>query len=388
MKKISANYIFTGIAPPIKNGVITLEDDGTIIHVSENDAENIDSELIFYEGVICPGFINTHCHLELSYLYQKIPQHTLLPNFIKEVVQFRNNLSINERLISIKNAEKQMIKNGIVAVGDISNGDSTFNQKSKNNLYYHTFLEVIEIDSLKAKETVTNAKKLLQNYFNPTQISITPHSPYSVSNELLKLIGEEKPSILSIHNQETESENTLFKEKKGNLYKQLLAFNSAIENWNPTNKSSLQSYLPYLKKAEHLLLVHNTYTSKKDIEFANANFKHLFWCFCPNANLYIENKLPNFSLFEKELCTIGTDSLASNHTLSILDELKTVTYNCKDISLEKMVAWATINGANFLKIEHLFGSLEKGKKPGINLIQNIDLQELKLLPTSTIKKLF
>jgi len=70
MVKISANYIFTGITPPIKNGVITLEDDGTIIHVSENDAENMDNELIFYEGVICPGFINTHCHLELSYLQE------------------------------------------------------------------------------------------------------------------------------------------------------------------------------------------------------------------------------------------------------------------------------------------------------------------------------
>ncbi|MBW6482658.1 MAG: amidohydrolase family protein [Vicingaceae bacterium] len=388
MKKIAANYIFTGITPPIKNGVITLEDDGTIIHVSENDAGNIDNELIFYEGVICPSFINTHCHLELSYLYQKIPQHISLPNFIKEVVQFRNQLSVNERLISIKNAEEQLIKNGVVAVGDISNGDSTFNQKSKNNLYYHTFLEVFEIDSLKAKETVMNAKKLRKNYFSPTQISITPHAPYSVSIELLNLIVKETPSILSIHNQETESENIMFKEKKGDLYEQLLAFNSAIENWIPTNKSSLQSYLPYLKKAERLLLVHNTYTSKKDIEFANANFKHLFWCFCPNANLYIENKLPNFSLFENETCTIGTDSLASNHALSILDELKTIALNSKTISLEKMIAWATINGAKFFNIEKQFGSLEKGKKPGINLIQDIDLQQQKLLPQSTVKKLF
>ncbi|PKP51446.1 MAG: amidohydrolase [Bacteroidetes bacterium HGW-Bacteroidetes-12] len=388
MVKISANYIFTGITPPIKNGVITLKDDGTIIHVSENDAENIDNELIFYEGVICPGFINTHCHLELSYLYQKIPQHTSLPNFIKEVVLFRNNFPNEQRLKSIEIAEQQMIKNGIVAVGDISNGNSTFNQKSKNNLYYHTFLEVFEIIPSKAREALNNAKLVQQNYFIPNQISITPHAPYSVSNELLSLIVKETPSLLSIHNQETASENTLFKSKKGALYEQLSAFNSAIEHWNPTNKSSLQSYLPYLKKASRLLLVHNTYTTKQDIEFANANIKHLFWCFCPNANLYIENKLPNFSLFENEICTLGTDSLASNRTLSILDELKTITANSKNISLEKMIAWATINGAKFLRIENQFGSLEQGKKPGINLIQNIDLQELKLLPTSAIKKLF
>ncbi|PIZ06338.1 MAG: hypothetical protein COY57_02535, partial [Flavobacteriales bacterium CG_4_10_14_0_8_um_filter_32_5] len=67
---------------------------------------------------------------------------------------------------------------------------------------------------------------------------------------------------------------------------------------------------------------------------------------------------------------------------------KTIALNSKTISLEKMIAWATINGAKFLNIEKQFGSLEKGKKPGINLIQGIDLHQQKLLPQSTVKKLF
>lgn len=388
MKKIAADYIFTGNNGFIKNGVLCLENDGTIVSVlTQNEVED-KNELLFYEGIICPGFINTHCHLELSYLHNKIQQHTTLPNFIKNIVEIRNTFSEHERFNAIEIAEQQMITEGIVAVADIANDNSTFLQKSKNNIFYHTFLEVFQLDPTKALATLQAAKEICENYPISKQISITPHAPYSVSEKLMRLIVEENNTLISIHNQETASENTLFKEKNGALYEQLFVFNPTIKNWKATNKSALQSYLPYLKNTKNLLLVHNTYTSKQDIDFANAHIKNVFWCFCPNANLYIENQLPNFLLFENENCTIGTDSLASNTTLSILAELKTIAAHCPAISLEKMLTWATLNGAKFLKIAHQFGTFETGKKPGVNLIQNIDLEDLKLKTNSIVQKLF
>lgn len=388
MKKISADYIFTGNKGFIKNGVLLIEDDGTIMDIFNLTDKLNNKDVTHYKGIICPGFVNTHCHLELSYLHQQLSKKTGLPNFIKNVVLLRNSFSEKERIKAIEIAEKNMLTEGIVAVADISNGDTTFKQKSKNNLYYHTFLEVFQLETEKAAQTLLEANRIKSTYPIKKNISITPHAPYSVSIALMQLIVAESNSLLTIHNQETASENRLFQEKKGALYEQLLAFNPVIVKWKPTKKSALQSYLPYLKQVANLLLVHNTYTSKEDIAFVKANFDGVFWCFCPNANLYIENKLPNFSLFKDECCTIGTDSLASNDVLSILDELKTITFSGDCISLEKMLQWATYNGAKFLKIDAQFGSFEKEKKPGINLIEDVDLQKLRLTKTSSVRKLF
>ncbi len=388
MHKITADYIFTGNAAPIKNGIILIKNDGTIIDIIDPKNSTLSFDNVKkYEGVICPGFINTHCHLELSYLKNEIPQKTTLPGFVKELVQKRNNFSEKERQAAINKAEQEMIENGIVAVGDIANGNSTFQLKAKHNIYYHTFLEVFEIDDELAKSAFDKVAQLKATYFNKNQISIVPHAPYSVSKSLLKLIVSQENTIFTIHNQETDSEKAFFKEKSGKLYEQMAAFNPKVATWENQKDGSLAHYLPYFKNATSLLLVHNTYTTKNDIAYAKEQNIPIYWCFCPKANLYIENTLPDFTLFENENCTIGTDSLASNDTLSVLEELKVITENTP-ISLEKLIKWSTYNGAKYLNIESQFGSITKEKKPGINLLTNINLEELKLTQDSSIVKLY
>lgn len=388
MHKITADYIFTGNAAPIKNGIILIKKDGTIIDVinPKNSTLSFDN-VKKYEGVICPGFINTHCHLELSYLKNKISQKTTLPGFVKELVQKRNNFSEEEKQAAINNAEKEMLQNGIVAVGDIANGNSTFQLKEKQNIYYHTFLEIFEIADELAKSAFDKVAELKATYFNNKQINIVPHAPYSVSKSLLKFIASQESAIFTIHNQETDSEGAFFKEKSGKLYEQMAAFNPKVTTWESKKEGSLAHYLPYFKNATSLLLVHNTYTTKDDIAYAKQQSIPIYWCFCPKANLYIENTLPDFTLFENENCTIGTDSLASNNTLSVLEELKVITENTP-ISLEKLIKWATYNGAKYLNIESQFGLIAKEKKPGINLLTNIDLEELKLTQDTSIEKLY
>jgi cytosine/adenosine deaminase-related metal-dependent hydrolase len=88
-------------------------------------------------------------------------------------------------------------------------------------------------------------------------------------------------------------------------------------------------------------------------------------------------------------CTIsiGTDSLASNTSLSILEELKSLQLNFPDLGLEELVSWATINGAMALASETRYGSFEVGKRPGILLLENVDLQSMKLLKESTVTRL-
>src|ERR1019366_9371389 len=388
MRKISADYIFPISSKPIKNGVITIDDDGIILDVSEEKQEsrnkNQESEIEFYEGIICPGFINTHCHLELSHLRSQVSENLGMTGFIKEIIAARNNFSNDEIEQSIVDAEIEMLKNGIVAVGDISNNNSTFKQKAKGNLLYHTFIEVFDLNPDKAEEVFKNAitlKKQLQQFstFN-FQFSIIPHAPYSVSEKLFKLISEEainNNAIISIHNQESLGESELFISKSGAMFEAFLQMGINMNNIVRTGVNSLKSTIPKLPASQKTLLVHNTYTNEDDIEFAQSHYLNLksqiYFCTCPNANIYIENKLPNYNYFinKKSLVTIGTDSLASNRSLSILDELKTIAKYYPAIPLQTLLLWATKNGADFLGFKHL-GTIEKGKKPGLNLLKNID----------------
>ena len=280
-----------------------------------------------------------------------------------------------------------MIKNGIVAVGDISNGSSTFERKEKSQLNYHTFIEVFGSDPKIAEAAFKHAEFVYNSYFDKERASITPHATYSVSDNLVKLINVHavaNNSLISIHNQETASENAFFKEGNGAMFDFLNIANKTNNQFVPTGKNALPSFLSKYKNLNKTLLVHNTFTEKEDVLWAQNYADNIFWCFCPNANEYIEGKQPDYSLFKDERCTVGTDSLASNWSLSILDELKTITTRDSSIPLTTLIKWATFNGAQFLGFEKL-GSIEKEKTPGLNLITNIVSQ--KLNANSTIKKI-
>lgn len=397
MRKISADYIFPISSEPLKNGVITIDNSGLILNV-EPEIINPESAIEYFEGIICPGFINTHCHLELSHLRSQIQENTGITGFIKEITSKRFNFSEQEIQQCIEEAETEMIRNGIVAVGDISNNNSTFKQKEKGNLVYHTFLEVFDLTPDKADEAFGKGIALqmeLSQLSGPlSHSSIVPHAPYTVSEKLLKLINknaQENNSILSIHNQESETENELFFSKSGLMFEVLKKMGVNTSSIKQTGTNSLHYTLPFLVNGAKLLLVHNTYTSKSDMLFAKSQlstFKspYLYWCTCPNANMYIENKLPDYNCFiEENLCvTIGTDSLASNRGLSVLDELKTIVKQYPEIPLQTLLLWATKNGADFLGFNQL-GTIEKGKKPGLNLLKNTN--GLKISQSTEVLKL-
>jgi cytosine/adenosine deaminase-related metal-dependent hydrolase len=117
--------------------------------------------------------------------------------------------------------------------------------------------------------------------------------------------------------------------------------------------------------------------------------ENLYWCVCPNSNIFIENEIPPLKLLIQEGCkiVIGTDSLASNNKLSILEELKTLHLNFPEVLMEDLICWATLNGARALGMEDEFGVIESGKKPGLLLIQDVDLINMKLLPASYVTRL-
>ena len=393
MIKISADYIFTIASSPIKNGILIFENDGKINDVLQPSEINSKDDIKKYKGVICPGFINTHSHIELSYLKNQIKKNQGLGDFVVEVQKSKKKFDKEFIVEAIKKAEEEMLSSGIVAVGDISNTSLSFSMKEKSKLNFYTFLEIYGSGPNIAEEKFQKSLDLYSQIIsqkNNNIASIVPHAPYSVSDILFKKIKEfsiQNNALISIHHQESSDENSFFKNKTGKIVEILKKFGSSLSHFHATGLSPLQSITSFLPKQNKLLLVHNTFSKPEDIDFAIENFKNLYWCFCPNANLFIENRLPDIPEFinKKAKITIGTDSYASNETLSVLEEIKTISKHYPEIKLQELLLWATLNGAEFLGFDEKFGSFEKKKKPGINLIENIDLKNMRIVKESRIR---
>jgi len=390
MKFFSAQYIFTNTSGPVKRGVIAAEDDGTIIGVEQNNGTLLEKHSVeFHNGIIVPGFVNCHCHLELSYLKNIIPQGNGLPDFLANISLKRHSVDTN-KLKSIREADQEMYNEGVVLCADICNDDSTFFLKKKSRIMYISLLEVFGIDSARAlnrmNDTISvseKAKKMELPYF------IVPHSVYSVSLELFRLIKKqsEANTFSSVHFLESAGEEQLLKSHTGPLMDAYRKFLSPFSELNIPG-DHVSAVLNEMNPSGNLLLVHNTFIKRKHIH-GLMNRKGIFWCLCPNSNLRIENRVPPADLLVEEGCniTIGTDSLASNKSLSILGEMKTLQDYFPEIPLEKLVRWSTLNGSIALGKENEFGSIEPGKKPGLVLIKDADLQNLKILPSTTVKRL-
>ncbi len=369
--------------------MLITDDEGVIVDLGfpEDLAQRFpDLHVERLQGLLVPGFINTHCHLELSCMKGQITRHTGMAGFVSEFVSKRAAFTDQERAAAIVKAEDEMLRNGTVAVGDISNGNSTFSQKAKKRLYYQTFIETFDLAPSRAPEAFDRACLLREELIDLMpetrhQVSIVPHAPYTVSPELHKLIAtyaRRHQLLLSIHNQESRAEDELFRTGTGKLMEMYERMGLDYSWFKARGESSIHSTLPFYKDNDKLLLVHNTYTAEDDLLFAaGAETKAsrqkplLFWATCPNANLYIEDRLPNYTALLKHnlRITIGTDSLASNSTLSVLDELKTVAHAHPEIPVDVLLRWATLNGAEFLGIDRQYGSFEMGKKPGVALIE-------------------
>ena len=327
------------------------------------------------EGILSPGFVNAHCHLELSHMKGMIPAHTGLQEFVKQIVALRQVApeAIQEAIV---NAEAEMMANGIVAVGDISNTLDTLTQKAKHNLAYYSFVELYDLDPSRAADKIEAGLEIQKQFQeNCVRASLVPHAPYSVTNELWNLLSAHFGiHTISLHNQETPDENDFFKTKTGSFLGMYERTKVNLDFFEATGLSALQSVLPVFKKAHHGILVHNSFTSAEDIQAVHAAMDNAFWCLCPNANQYIEQTMPPIELLrsEKAKVVIGTDSYASNWSLNILDELKTIQQHHPQIPLEEMIGWATLNGAQALQMDKHLGSFEKGKKPGVVLIKGVD----------------
>jgi len=381
MPVYSADLIYTIVQPePLSNYGIETDDSGKIIRLAPLEQyQDSRREVIFVKGIIVPGFVNAHCHLELSHMKGMIPTGTGLIEFIKNVVKRRGEKPMEDILFEIAKGEEEMIQSGIVAVGDISNQVDTFLQKSLGRLRYHTFVEAFDLLQNDRTEPELNRSQAVLDQLVTLEghkKSLVPHAPYSVSRTLFKLLNDKnnRNTSVSIHHQETLDENQFIFNKTGGLMEFYKSLNLNLNDFHPIGAMSSRQVIDLMDAGRRTLLVHNTISTPQDINAIHAWNPDTYWVTCPNANLYIENRLPFYKYFmdqDAAVC-IGTDSLASNWKLSVLEEMKTIQQYQSYVPWDKLLQWATLNGAKALGFEQDLGSLEAGKRPGLVNIYPFD----------------
>lgn len=349
--------------------------DGEILRVEALEEPDRSPSTEFYAGILVPGFVNVHAHLELSYLCGAIPEGGGFAAFARAMGEVRGRYSMEERKAAARVADARMWAEGVQAVGDISNDEWCFEIKEQSPIHYHTFAEVFGLKTLDLSHQ--------QSLLNHDSTSLTPHSTYSLQEGLFRQVCADGEAPLSIHFMESAAEEELYR-GEGALHDwyERVGFSCDFLHHGSPAKRLVGSIPPYRR----LLLVHNCLVKREDVELLTTHFEPpVYWALCPASNHYISRLTPPLELLREvgaRIC-IGTDSLASNHSLSMVEELRRL----EGVPLWERLDWATRRGAEALGLASMMGSIEPGKRPGVVLIEGADLRRMELKEATCARRL-
>ena len=380
IKRITASYVYTlESAEPLKNGFVEYEEnDGVIIRTGVCEDPTAEDIL---QGALVPGFVNAHCHVELSHLHGKFYKGSGMAGFIDQINALRDWAGREVKQELVQKWMDKMWKDGVSAMADISNDDSSFDIKASHDMYTRTFLEVFGsepemCDGVMADVTALDALAGEKGI----DAAPTPHSCYTMSPALLgasAAAGLAK-GYISYHSQESQEEEDLLLSGSGAMYENRVR--NGMSTPPVTGESSLKYFMDRLSDVvpppydQHILLVHNVCLQQDDIDAARKVMNNVYWAICPLSNIFIHNALPPVELMRRNdlSIAIGTDSLSSNDDLSMIKEIACIHENFPQIPMNEIFTWASLNGARFLSKDNVLGSLAPGKKPGIVLVDGLD----------------
>lgn len=375
MRRIAAHYLIDRGTVRLRP-VVETDDSGRIVSVGEWDRLDGDAATEFYAGALCAGFVNAHCHSELSYLRGAIPRGSGFAGFARAIGQVRGGFPAGERLRALQAADARMWHEGVQAVGDIVNDGSSFEVKSRSRIAYRSFAEVFGLCA------DTSAARGLLRY---PDTSLTPHSAYSVQDGVFREIAAEGNGPLSVHFMESPDEAALYR-GEGSLaewYGRMGWTCDFLGYGSPAARVAAS-----VPPNRRVMLVHGCCASEEDMQMLDDRFSSpVAWVLCPRSNLYISGLRPPVELLRRRgaLICVGTDSLASNDSLSVIEELKALP----GVPLTEALMWATLNGARALGMEAEAGSVAAGRRCGLVLVENLDGRSgvLRLTPESRSRRL-
>jgi cytosine/adenosine deaminase-related metal-dependent hydrolase len=360
--------------------VVSVDERGVISDVSQVESLDRLASVEFHSGIIVPGFINAHCHFELSYLRGVIPAGGGFAAFARGMADNRGRFSMEERLAAADFWDAKMYAEGIAAVGDVCNDSSVFGIKKRSHMAWHSFAELFGLgaDPATAKALCREARA------RGLTATTTPHSTYSLNRQaFVAAVGGDDNRPLSIHFMESPAESELFRKRgpQWEWYAQMGQTPDFIGYGTPAERLVAQ-----VPPNRPVMLIHNTLVTQRDIDTVMNHFTApVTWVLCPRSNRYISGLTPPVELLRRNglRVAVGTDSLASNTTLSMTAELALLG----GVPLAEILGWATLTGAEALGVADRLGSIEVGKTPGLVLLTGVDMATMTPNPSFASRRL-
>jgi cytosine/adenosine deaminase-related metal-dependent hydrolase len=376
-----AAWILPVVSPPVRDGALVLDERGRMVALGPSgEVRGRYSHLHPVEhgnGVLFPGLVNAHTHLEFSHLLGVVPRAREgqggLAAWLDRFQKKRKLSSEDDAKAALPGALAQLRAPGVAFVGDVSNALLSVEPLREAGLEGVVFYEVHErLDARDAEAIFKRAAARIENLDSSKglRVVLSPHAPYTVSRRLFELLrgwSEEHGAPLGVHLAEGEDENLLYESGAG----ELRAWFERLGVWpwppgfSPTGKTTTATLDAWGLVHERTLAVHGAALRRADVEILAKRGAAL--CLCPRSNLYIGEKIPPVEVFlEAGLpMALGTDSLASNDDLSLFKEMRLLGERFPSIPHREILKMATLNGARALGVPEERVSFAAGNRPAV-----------------------
>ena len=381
-----AKYLLSEANQVQENGAVHVTDDGRIVRIGPwNGSETDQAEVLDWGcAVIVPGFVNAHAHLELTFLRNQLQSFSSFADWVQLLLHRRASCSRRQLLDSARSGAQLAMDSGTTLLGDIASSGVSFEALKGFTLRRVIFEEAIGLDPRQAEQTTTELAKRLDALGGDSRYApaISPHAPYSVSGELYRNLAElaaKRGLLLATHVAETKEELEFLQNGSGSLRELLLKVGAYPPGWSAPALHPIQ-HLAELGVLEHpTLLIHANYLNEESVNTILK--KRTSVVYCPRSHAFFgHEEHPVRLLLDRGVnVALGTDSLASNSSLSMLDEMRFLFRKRKDVKPVEILAMATMNGASALQLGNATGRLQEGYWA--------DMAVLSLTPDSAPKNL-
>ena len=356
----------------LQNGYIKIQN-GYITETGKGRTTSNDTEVDYGSGVILPGLVNAHTHLELTALKDSVRTTNGFHAWVKELIEKRAALDAETLKQGAASGMRDLFSSGCAVVGEISTLGITRDLFSGSSLFGVWFQEILG----NPRDVVLKCKKGTNQH-----VSVAGHAPHTTSPDTLKrlkALSLKEKLPFSIHLSESEDERLFFEQGKGRWADFLMERGIDFSGWDIQGKTPV-TYADNLGLLDsRTLAVHVNYADEKDLQIISK--KNAFVCLCLRSNARLHGRMPDVKgLMKKKirLC-LGTDSLASVETLSVFDEMAYVAEKFPFIPPGEILSMATENGAAALGFPGVLGSLLPGRMGVFQYISLTATSEKQLL---------
>lgn len=359
-----ARWVLPIASPPIADGWVAVER-GRISGVGSGRPP--EGSVVEVDGVILPGLVNAHVHLELSWMRGQVPPAPTMPQWVASLMALRRTVG-HEPPGPIADAIAEVHACGTVLVGDVTNTLAAFEGLRASGLSGVIFRELLGFGVTDPGPLIEATRESIERLpADPRFLrAIVPHAPYSVSPALLRATAVATADVpLSIHLGESSEEIEFLRSGTGAWRELLQALGIWTDGWRAPGVGPVEYIAANGLLSDRLLAVHAVQLTDDELRrLADVGATVVT---CPRSNRWVGAGPPPIERFHASgvRVAVGTDSLASVEDLNLWSELKMMHDLAPGVPPGAILASATRHGADALGFGNELGTLEPGKRAAL-----------------------